>query len=435
MESTVANTRMNTFHKDNTCNFRYIGWICALFSVLILGRAWNSIFFYAFAMVGFLVFAMSSIKHCIPFLLFLLPISSILKPSVDSISFFTILFFITVLKMIVLDPKIDAKLLISLIVFFIYALLFSGAGEITTSVTIIAGILMLYYIRSIPININAAVLCFFLGICFSSSLALLKTSFPTISTFVNDSILKLGENNYTSRFSGLVGNPNYYTIDITVALSAVVVMLHNEKKISKLYSILAIVLSVFGLMSLSKSFLLSFVILIICWFGLSVRRGASRFLKCIFTAAIGAVVVYYIAHDEINAFLIRLRLDDTNSISGITTGRTDIWESYIQYILSNLRILFFGNGLNSVLEEVGRGTHNTYLESLFSLGLFGTAVLAISIRLAMGKITFRRGVWLPVVLLAIRMLAIGILTYDSLWFYLVLILLLSTSCQNLNRKH
>ncbi len=76
-------------------------------------------------------------------------------------------------------------------------------------------------------------------------------------------------------------------------------------------------------------------------------------------AVMGAMMVYFLAFDYINAYLIRFANDSIGSLNEITTGRSDIWINYINAML------------------------------------------------------------------AVRMAAIGIVTYDNLWFYFVLIVLLS----------
>lgn len=433
MDSAITNARINTSRWESSYNPRYLYWICVLFSALILGRSFHDAFFYIFAGVSFFVFVLSKVKYCIPLLFFLLPFATILKLNVDGMSFFTILFFVAILKTMLINRKVDARLLLCIIGCFFYNIFFSGFGQITTIVTMIFGMLMLYYVRNENIDAESVVVSFSLGICLSSVLALFRTSIPIVRTLVAYSMLKLGENDYTTRFSGLCGNPNYYTLDIIVALSAIVVLMHGKKP-QKIHTFFMIALSTFGLMSVSKSFLVTWVILLVCWFVLSIRQGAGKFVKFVFILAIGAIVVYFFAFDYINSYIFRLEEDLWGTIESITTGRLHIWVAYIEALSDDFKIFFWGNGLNTMLEFLGKGTHNTYLEAVFSMGILGAILFFISLKASMGKLSLRGVLWIPVILLMIRMFAIGILTYDNLWFYFAVIVCLSLDVKKKESK-
>ena len=348
-------------------------------------------------------------------------------------SFFTVLFFLVILKLTIKLHKISVWLVVSLAVLSLYSLAFSGFSELSTIITMVSGILLLYYLRNekLDTDINITVIVYSIGIVLSSTLALLKDSLPTIELFVDESMLKLKGTEYASRFSGLQGNPNYYTLDVTIALAAIVVLLYNNRN-TKIHTIFLVILSVFGLMSVSKSFLITWILLILCWLFISIKQGVRKTIKFLIVAMIGAMVVYFFAYEYINSYIYRLIGDGSGTIEDITTGRSEIWTGYISEILNNMKILFFGNGLNTMSEEIGIRTHNTYLELLFSLGIIGAMVLLISLRISMGKIRLGQGVLIPIIILMIRMLALGMLTYDNLWFYLAIILLLSCEIKQIN---
>ena len=422
MENAISNTVNRYSKKECVYSQRYVILICALLFALISGRLINNLFFYIFAAVSLVVFVFSSIKHCVSFLMFLLPFASILKRDVDAISFFTILFFFLIAKMVMFHAKIDAVLFLYLLIFFTYNLVFSGMGQLTTIVTMIAGMLMLYYIRQENVDVNSVVITYSFGVCLSSILTLLKGSLPILNTFISDVTMKLGEGEYTSRFSGLAGNPNYYTLDIIMALSAIFVISYSTKN-QKIYTFFTIVLSVFGMMSVSKSFLVTWVMLIIIWFILSVKQGGVKMVKFAFVLALGAFIIYFVADDYVHSFLMRFFKDSTGSINDITTGRYNIWINYIKAIFNDLKIMLFGNGLKTLCGV--KGTHNTYLEALFNVGLVGSAVFLICLKQSMGKGIVKGVVWIPAIMLMVRMIAIGIFTHDNLWFYLLIIVLLS----------
>ena len=429
MAATNNITKPNVLYRKKD-SMKYVITMCLLFAVLIFGRAANNTLFYAFAGISLAVFAFSSVSHCFSFLLFLLPFSLILKTNVDGMSFFTILFFLVVLKMIINKKTIHGSVLISVMLFAAYCILFSGLGQITTIITMVSGMVMIYYLRNIDIDVNESIIAFFMGITGASVLALLKNQFPIINGFVSDLMFRLNEGEYAIRFAGLQGNPNYYTLDITILLAALIVMVYG-KVAPRFYAIYLVVLSIFGLMSVSKSFLVCWVLLLIIWFLLSMRQGVGKVFKFLMIFLIGGAVVYYFAYDAISSYLFRFAEDSGGTLGDITTGRTDIWKVYIDEILNDFKILLFGNGLNTVGMR-GKGTHNTFLESIFSLGIFGTTLFLISLKTCMGKIITKYIMWVPIIMLLFRMFAIGILTYDSIWLYFGLIVILSNQVKEKN---
>lgn len=402
---------------------KYTFLTCFFLATLVLGRVVNNAILYIFSVISVFVFGISSVASCFSFLLFLLPLSPILKSDVDGISIFTILFFLFILKLILVKKKLGVKFLIFLLLYVLYGLIFSGLSEIKTVITMACGMIMLYCLRTININIYVSILTFSFGIIYSSILALLRNVFPTVNDFIIDSAIKLGNDEYFLRFSGLQGNPNYYTLDITISLAAIVLLMYKGST-NLIHIICFIILSIFGLMSVSQSFVLCWVLLIAFWFIISAKKGIVSLLKFLFIAIICCIVIYFYAYDVVNAYILRFTLNSKSSLDSITTGRANIWGLYIRTIFNETKVLFCGNGLNSIIEGA-KGAHNTYLEAFFSLGIVGCCLFCLAIKYSMGKIISKLVMLIPIFLLLIRMFAIGILTYDNLWFYLAIILGLS----------
>lgn len=422
----MLNTATNNIAKTNIYSrknsAKYVSTMCVIFSALLFGRAASNVLLYVFASVSLLVFLFSSVSHCFSFLLFLLPLAPILKVDANGMSFFTVLFFVYVLRMVFSKRMLNKNVFISLFIFAFYAFCFSGLSQTTTIITMILGMLMIYYLRIAEIDIDLSILAFSFGIILSSILASLKDVFPIVNTFVVSSSLRIDSEHYADRFSGLQGNPNYYTLDIIMVLAFILVLMYR-KSAKPIYVSCFVVLSVFGIMSVSKSFLVCWLLLIVCWFVLSVYQGVRKIFKFLMIALICSVVIYLYAYDSINTYLFRLVNDNSGSLESITTGRTVLWKSYIDAIFNDVKILFLGNGLNTTISS-GRGSHNTFLESIFSLGIAGSGLLFISIKSCTGKTKFKPIMLIPIMILVIRMLAIGILTYDNLWYYIAIIVCL-----------
>ncbi len=424
---TLQNTstwRIRPFATDRF-DSRYVTWMCALFTVLILGRAVNNAMLYAFFGIALAVFAVSNPAHCVAFLFFLLPVASIMKFYVGSMSYYTVFFFLTVVKMVIAHRKIDLRLFALAVLFVVYNFVFSGTRGITTLITMVAGSLILYYVRQENISAKTITFAFAAGICLASCIALLQQSLPIVNRFIQGEMLKMGDGEYAHRFSGLSGNPNYYTMDIIMVQAALLVLMFREQK-QTLCLIGFGILSVFGFMSISQSYLLTWILLVFCWFLLSLKKGIGGVLKFVFIGVLMLAVVAVFAFDYLEAFAFRLR-GSQGSISSVTTGRTDIWKDYFEVIFGNMKVLFFGSGFGQTIASK-RGAHNTYIESIFVFGIVGSSVLLGMLKASMRKILTARIMWVPVLMLLVRMMAIGIISHDNLWFYLGLIVLLSQHC-------
>ena len=406
---------------------RYVAGMCALFTVLILGRALNSAMLYAFFAVAALVFAVSNPAHCTVFLFFLFPIASIIKPYVGSMSYYTVFFFLTVAKMVIAHRKIDIRLFVLVALFMAYYLILFGTAKLTTMITMAAGMLFLYYLRQEGIGLKTVTLAFTAGICMASVLALFRQNLPVINGFIREVTLKTGYLEYANRFSGLTGNPNYFTMDVIMAQAALIVLMHREKK-QMLYLICFGVLTVLGFMSVSQSYLLAWILLVFFWFLLSLRKGISGFVRFVFVGVLMLAVMAVFAFDYIELFAFRIMRNLHGTAEEITTGRTAVWKDYLEILFSNVQMLIWGVGDN-VFDNIKKGTHNTYLEWIFYFGLIGTTVLLSGVKIAMGKIITSRIMWVPVLILMFRMMAISIAFHDSLWFYLGLIILLEEYCR------
>ena len=52
-------------------------------------------------------------------------------------------------------------------------------------------------------------------------------------------------------------------------------------------------------------------------------------------------------------------------------------------------------------------------------------LLFITVKVAMRRVLIQKIILIPITVLLIRMFGIGIMTYDNLWFYLLIIVILS----------
>lgn len=393
------------------------------FSVLLVLRSVSNIFVYPLILVGALASVFVPLSACLPMLCFLLPFANIIKLSPGQISIFTIFFAIYVLRIIFKTGRLNRMFLLTALLFASYCLAVSGPDRIVTIVTMVCGFTMLREAtESDEYDYRHVLYAFCFGIIISSAIGAMRDYLPIIKSFSLDATYKVGHEQYTQRFVGLNVNPNYYTMDISVAMGCLVTTMCTEK-LRPIYFVLFAALAVFGLMSVSKSFLIVFVVmLVILWLN-SLRQGGTTFLKLTFALMLGGVLVLLFAEEAIETYIFRLTEEDTTDLSSITTGRTDIWISYVKTMLKDLKVLFFGAGVGKILE---RGTHNTYLEMFYYIGIIGTALYffvlksSVVIKIFPKKIVY----YIPLLIVLIRFMSIGMFIQDSLWYYLAIMCLL-----------
>lgn len=401
--------------------------IMPIMGILLCFRAIRSVFLYPLIMLSFFVFAFCPITICLPILFFLLPSANIIKISPGQISIFTVFYAFTVFRIIFKNGQMEKKLVVSVALFVMYAILFSGVSQMVTIATMAFGFILLHDISvSDGYDYSTILTSYALGIILASTLCVFKSQLPIIERFVSSSVLKLGHLEYLDRFAGLHGNPNYYTLDLTVVLSCLVVSMCREK-ITIWNTILFICLTVFGLMSISKSFLVACAFLVAMLLFFSLRNGLRSFIGVFLFLVIAGISVYYFAEDSINGYITRLLQDsESNSdMSSVTTGRWGIWETYLNAIFEDPKLLFLGKGIGGSLVN-SSGAHNTYIEFIYYLGIVGTTIYLCVLKSVIALPHKKRNalLYVPIMVVLIRFLAVGVLVYDNVWFYYALICLM-----------
>lgn len=396
-----------------------------VFSILLVLRSVSNAFLYPLILVGAAVVALIPLNTCLPFLCFLLPFGNIIKTDPDQFSFFTVFFAIYVVRIIFKTGRLNRMFLFTAFIFAGYCLAFSGFGQIVTIVTMVCGFTMLRETtESDEYDYRHVLYAFCFGIIISSALGAFRDYLPIIRTFSMDTAYKVASDEYAARFVGLNVNPNYYTMDVSIAMGCLVTTICTQKT-RPIYMILFGVLAAFGLMSVSKSFLIVLAVMIaILWLN-SLRQGGTTFFKLTFSLVAAGALILIFAEEAVNTYVLRLTKDSAGDLSSVTTGRSDIWIAYIKEMLRSFRTLFFGAGLGQILEK---GSHNTYIEMIYYIGLIGSALYFFVLKSSIAIKKFPRNIlyYIPLLVLLIRFVGISMFMQDSLWYYIAIICLLLT---------
>lgn len=255
-----------------------------------------------------------------------------------------------------------------------------------------------------------------IGLLVGCLVRLLGTIFPTIEIYIQNMTrinTVLTNGNLYVRFAGLDLDPNYFSIQILIAISCLSVLIMYDKRESIKSSILIVVLSIFGLLSLSKMFLITFLLYLILIFIILLKTNIKKSIKYLISLlCIASIVGYYFYDYFYEAFLFRF-IGKGNHISDITTGRSDIWISYIEEIFKNIKNIFIGKGIASEFLD-GHISHNMYLIAIYKLGIIGIIIFLVFILILFRNLKYQMKILNSINILSINLLPLYIILVANL---------------------
>ncbi|KQL17972.1 O-antigen ligase family protein [Cytobacillus solani] len=354
--------------------------------ILSLGHAVNSkmLILMAIALFMGMTFFMDK-RYFLPIMLFFLPWSPVLKFSPGTHSFYSMivpcLFMLVILEYFIKNKKYKLK--------FIFIPLFLSAYTLTIKLVngIIPGnshfffILLIIFIPMYmhkykdEINFETCVLFITTGVlsaCFASKILM---TLPHMVGYINVYTWKrMG----LTRLSGFYGDANFYSVHILVAIACLLLTLKNTKKtISIMVQLLSIIaLIYFGMLSVSKMFILCLVLMGGIWLFcfLIVRQSVMYKLKFLLFSVVILIAFFSssLFTEQLNQYLIRFSM--VSDAQSLTTGRSELVNMYIEYFMGNLNTLFFGMGLSPVYVN-GYSSHNTIIQMIYQLGILGSILM------------------------------------------------------------
>lgn len=369
--------------------------ISAAFATLILFGTYRNVFSLA-AFLGCCLLIFFFEKESILLqLFFIMPLANIFKLSPGTQSFFTILILLYVVLHLVL-PRKATMLVILLAIYVVVGELFVGQFNITKTIKFICNILFLSSILNGKVDLRhkEVFLSYIIGNLVASVFGMMDSNIFKIESYVG--VEEYGNpnlGNVVVRFTGLIGDPNYYAVGMIVSLCLVVLLLHT-KEINPFFAfILAVPFGYFLIQTYSKSSIIMifapFIFLIYSFLRkknyLAVFVFAFMLLFAVCLVATGQI-------PAINIIIERFLTAETAEgvdINSLTTGRFDLWIIYISYIIKNIKIMLFGGGITAGLINV-HVSHNTYIDVVYYLGLAGGLLLFASLKSILSQSTHVR---------------------------------------------
>ena len=315
-----------------------------------------------------------------PVLLFFLPWSTVIKLSPGNTSFYTIgLMGVCLVYMIRRGLQLNRRCLAAAIGLMAVTLV----GKLLSDEWLSMSYVMFFFLlilfpqvmREISAGVNFRLLTVFfsLGIIGAAVSARMLLNFSNIARYID-------VDSWTNvvRYSGYYGDPNFYSAHISAALGGVLMIIASEKQMKRfvLWLLLAAVLLYCGLMSASKAFVLSAMIMLLLWVILiMVRRGGTviKLGVLLGVLAVSVIIVRTHAFEEVIQ-VISHRFSVGTGLSDLTTGRADLWQNYTETLLESPDLLFLGAGYSNV-KLGGRAPHNTLIQMVFQFGLIGLPLI------------------------------------------------------------
>ena len=171
---------------------------------------------------------------------------------------------------------------------------------------------------------------------------------------------------------------NHLAMHACFAIAYFIYLILNRKYVLWFNVVCVVGCLIIGLLTLSKAFILMMVIFFLYFALYLVCKYKWKSLKFIVPVLIVMAVFSLIFKGFVTKIFERFLAYNTTSsfINRITTGRSNIWYTYIEEITSSIPKMLFGVGLFSK-ELVAIGSHNVLIFLIYRMGFVGLTALGV----------------------------------------------------------
>lgn len=352
--------------------------------LLVLAQTVGNGFLLLLVLIGCLLLAALACRQglAIPVLLFFLPWSPLMKLAPGRISFYTIgLLICCVLALAQDGMRLTVRQVVlaaSLMALTLTAKILQ-TGSITNDYLMFVFMLLLFpcVARSCPraTSFRCATMFFAGGIFSAAILARLVAHYPNISRYIIvESYLTV------TRLSGFYGDPNFYSAHVTACLAGVLVLLsrETEKRRQILLAAVSVALLYCGLLSASKTFVLTVACLFLFWLPILLERGNYGSARTRLLFGVLCAVAFVLVSPAFRQVLqiIGARFTEGEGLAGLTTNRTTLWLQYLTAFVHDIPLTLFGAGYTSV-NLFRKASHNTLIQAVYQFGILGIPLLLV----------------------------------------------------------
>lgn len=352
--------------------------------LLVLAQTVGNGFLLLLVLIGCLLLAALACRQglVIPVLLFFLPWSPLMKLAPGRISFYTIGLLICCALALAQDGmRLTVRQVVlaaSLMALTLTAKILQ-TGSITNDYLMFVFMLLLFpcVARSCPraTSFRCATMFFAGGIFSAAILARLVAHYPNISRYIIvESYLTV------TRLSGFYGDPNFYSAHVTACLAGVLVLLsrETEKRRQILLAAVSVALLYCGLLSASKTFVLTVACLFLFWLPILLERGNYGSARTRLLFGVLCAVAFVLVSPAFRQVLqiIGARFTEGEGLAGLTTNRTTLWLQYLTAFVHDIPLTLFGAGYTSV-NLFRKASHNTLIQAVYQFGILGIPLLLV----------------------------------------------------------
>lgn len=257
------------------------------------------------------------------------------------------------------------------LVFLSVYLLLRMQREWTTFVFIISGLVFMYLMLECAEAVDAICVAkgFVAGLMIASVYGMAFRGKAQLVHYISREVAVSMEYQNLRRFSGLMADPNYYSVFLILGM-ALLLELYILRKIKlPVYLGSMALFSFFGIQTYSRTFFLMFVLVLTITIYLLFRER-KYVAACILSAGVLLVGGFAIT-GKISTFKVILdRFSSSKTLDALTTGRSGIFAVYWEHSMETPWTALWGEGLSAGLLG-NKGTHNLYMEILYYVGFMG----------------------------------------------------------------
>ncbi len=329
-------------------------------------------------------FGISSINNCFYMLCGVSMFEAVFKISGDVLWF--ILLLVLVLKLLIKDRfRINVQAIATCIIIFLIELLgdiFIGSlGQLLINLVVIIFVFIAFSKIDL-FHLDAFIIVWNLSAAFSAVIYYLLSMYGGMGAFLTSFMASTYAYRFGHSYGDTVGGamaiPLYTTMIISCGLTC---YLKSPKLLiyQKVIIFFSVIVSIiFGAMTISRSFYLGLLVTLasVVIFKSSKNKHIKRIILffCIFTI----ILLLFSESDIVSKILSNLQFRMDSGVRAGSEGRTDIWISCIEYLLTNPLYFLFGMGSTNYInigsingKLFSAGAHNLFFDFLMSWGIIG----------------------------------------------------------------
>jgi len=366
--------------------------ICIISSIFVVLKIYtgSNLFLWLFFLLTSLAMLLDKQQHRIDYLLFFISWVYVIKFDISGYSLLVVLssFYIllSILTLFLQKQGISKRLLLTYFLFAFY----------TVAVTIVSGgnlIAVLGFVLNYSVLFCAILTLddkayfrrytyiYASGLLAASIVRLISYSIPEIDHFIESmTIVNTVKtmNSISTRFTGLDLDPNYFSLQVLIAMACLLVLFNLDGKKEKKSIVLLVILAFFGILTYSKMFIITLIIFIMMTFIVFTKNNVKTAIKfSSFIVIICGVALYFFYEKLFEIYWIRF-FGSGISTDAITTGRVSSWSLFVNEILQNTKVFVLGAGFGTSFAKV-KMAHTMYLSTPYYIGLIGIVLSVLYI--------------------------------------------------------